>query len=82
MPAVLQDVTGWCWLELLVFLCSCPMPGGLYHGLVDGCLEEVHMEYRCAVKKAILDYALKSPSEQQRCEARPATATRKGWLLH
>ena len=57
------------------------MPGGQYHGLIDGCLEEVHLEYRSAVKKAILDYALKSPSEQQRWDACPATRTWKLWFL-
>ena len=76
MPSVRQDFH---WLVLAPnhwsLLCSCPMPGGQYHGLIDGCLEEVHLEYRCAVKKAILDYALKSPSEQQRWDACPATRT-------
>lgn len=46
--------------------CSCRMTGDAYKNIIHSCLDEVQSGYSTAAKQAIVDYVLRSPTEQQR----------------
>lgn len=46
--------------------CSCHMSGDAYKNIIHSCLAEVQSGYSTAAKQAIIDYVLRSPTEQRR----------------